>query len=258
MSRILNSLVFCLIAGSVLPAYADLLYSTGFENPPFTTGDVAGQNGWSVFNDSGDAVITSAFSDGGTQSLAVVPAATSSSQSGPYYGLSTSDSVIDISADMYLFSSSTQSEWQFAGTGPSLSGYAGGFDVLPDGTIDLITPGFTNIGTWTYNSWNLVDVLLNFNTQTFNLSVNGTLLASNVAFCGSNSGCSGANVANFGDFIFSTFPTFGTSPAGAPVNDSNDLGAIDNLTISSPVPEPRLVMLLAAGLVALVTLRARR
>lgn len=258
MARILNGLVFCLMVGSVLPVHAGVLYSTGFENPPFTPGDVAGQDGWSVFNDTGTSQVETGFVDSGSQALAVIPALATSSQSGPYYGLSTPDPVIDISADVYIFSSSTQSEWQFAGTGPSLTGYTGGFDILPDGTIDLTTPGFTSAGTWTYNTWNLVDLLLNFNTQTFNLSVNGTLLAGNVPFCGSNSGCTGANVPSFGDFFFDAFPTFGSSPTGAPANLSNDLGVIDNLTISSPVPEPRLVMLLAAGLVALVALRARR
>jgi hypothetical protein len=254
MTRILNGLVFCLMVGSVLPAHAGVLYSTGFENPPFTPGDVAGQDGWSVFNDTGTSQVETGFVDSGSQALAVIPALAGVNQSGPYYALSTPDPVIDISADVYIFGSSNQSGWQFAGTGPSLTGYAGGFDLSSNGTIDLITPGSTSVGTWTYNNWNLVDLLLNFNTQTFNLSVNGTLLAGNVPFCGSNSGCTGANVASFGDFFFDTFPSIAVTGA----NNANDLGVIDNLTISSPVPEPRLVMLLAAGLVALVALRARR
>lgn len=246
MRNVLRGSVFCLIVGFVLPAYSSVLYSTGFENPPFTTGEVAGQNGWQVFGTSDAAQVESGVSESGSQAVTVIPAL-ASDQTGPYYALTTSATEIDISADLMIDSSSNQSEWQFGALAPGLFPFAGGFNVLPDGDISLISSGHPDVGAFTYNSWNLVNLLLNFDTQTFDLSINGALLASNAPFCGDNSVCAGATVSSFGDFLFDAFPATG----------ANDIAYLDNVTISS-VPEPQLEMLLGMGLAGLVARRVKR
>src|SRR5271155_2545438 len=102
------------------PAWADtVLYSTSFESPTFTTGALAGQDGWSGFGPSG-ASVESFFADSGSQ--AVVLDGGAASQSGPYYATTTTGPLVDLSADLAIFASSTQSEWQFGALGPGLVG----------------------------------------------------------------------------------------------------------------------------------------
>jgi hypothetical protein len=238
-----------LILSLAVPTYAGILYSTGFESPTFTTGDIAGQNGWEVFgNPTYAAQVESGVAESGTQAVVVYPAI-ATEQTGPYYAISTAAPIVEMSGYIYLASSSTQSEWQFAATGPSFGGFIGGVDIQNNGAIDLIGPG-TDVGTITYNAWQLLDFVFNFNTQTYSFSLNGSLISSGVAFCGSNVGCSGANIASFGDLLFDTFPA----------TDANDTGYLDNVTISSvsSTPEPGSLLLLGAGLAAVIARRVKR
>jgi hypothetical protein len=242
------ALLITAAVASVLPAAADTLYATGFETPTFTTGPIAGQNGWAVFGASGAAQVESGVAQSGSQAVEVIPSL-ASSQTGPYYAISTSATEVEMSAYLYLASSSNQSGWQFAATGPAFGGFIGGVDIQSNGAIDLITGAGTDVGTISYNSWQLFDFVFDFTTQTYNFSLNGTLISSNVAFCGSNSGCTGANVASFGDALFDTFPASGAT----------DIGYMDDFTISSvtATPEPGSVILLGTALIALFAWRVR-
>jgi hypothetical protein len=229
------------------PAWADtVLYSTSFENPPFTTGSIAGQNGWSVFG-PGAQEVENFFADTGSQAVFLDGGAPS--QTGPYNYTPTTGPLVDLSADLAIFTSSTQSEWQFAATGPGLTGYLGGIDIHANGNISAITAtGDTDIGTFTrataFNStaWVNVNLLFDLATQTYNISVGGVLLASDVPFCGGNATCAGANLSTFGDGFFDTF------------GGGNDSGYMDNysVTLVTPTPEPSmalpLVLLLGMGL----------
>ncbi len=238
-----------LILSLVVPTYAGVLYSTGFESPTFTTGLIAGQNGWAVFGTSGAAQVESGIAESGSQAVEVIPSL-AAGQTGPYYAISTAASEVEMSAYIYLASSSDQSAWQFAATGPAFAGYMGGVDIESTGEVDLISGAGIDVGTFTYNAWQLLDFVFDFTTQTYDFSLNGTLISSNVPFCGSDSGCSGANVSSFGDLLFDTFPA----------TSANDIGYMDNVTISSvsSAPEPGSLMLLGAGLAALFLRRVKR
>ncbi len=242
------ALLMTAAVASSLPAAADVLYATGFESPTFTTGPIAGQNGWAVFGASAAAQVESGFAQSGSQAVEVIPSL-ASSQTGPYYAISTAATEVEMSAYLYLASSSNQSGWQFAATGPAFGGFIGGVDITPTGEIDLIGPG-TDVGTVTYNSWELFDFVFNFTTQTYTFSLNGTLISSNAAFCGSNATCTGANIASFGNALFDTFPASGAT----------DIGYMDNIAISSvtATPEPGSVILLGTALAALIALRVKR
>jgi len=230
-----------LVPISTIPARADS-YSTGFESPAYTTGPLAGQNGWLEFG-STIATVENFFAYAGSQAV-FVNGGNAGGQSGPYYADPTPDvgPLIDLSAELYIASSSTESEWQFAATGPGLLGYIGGINLIPDtGTADsiqLITPTDPIIGTtFALNTWNNVNLLFNMATQKYTLSLNGSVLESGLAFCGSNGPCTGANVPTYGDSFFDTF--------GGAAN--NDAAYMDNFSVAdvSGVPEPGSIFLLA-------------
>lgn len=68
--------------------------------------------------------------------------------------------------------------------------------------------------------------MLDYATQTYNVIVDGSTIASKLSFCGNNSGaCNGANVASMGWTLFDSF------------GGGTDIGAMDNFAIAS-VPEP--------------------
>src|ERR1700736_4865583 len=126
------------------PAQAAIIYATGFEPPTFTTGLIAGQDGWAEFPSASPAAqVQTVFVKTGIQAVAVIPAL-AAGQDGPYKSVSTVAPIVRQSADIFIASSSTQSEWQFAALGAGLVGFAGGFDILANNTIDLITNGFTS------------------------------------------------------------------------------------------------------------------
>jgi hypothetical protein len=84
-----------------LPASATVLYSTNFASPTFTTGALAGQGGWGVYDFSnGSAEVQNTVTDGGE------PAVDIDSAAAYYlYGPITPTGVITISADIDYASS---------------------------------------------------------------------------------------------------------------------------------------------------------
>ena len=244
-----------LLAVAAPVAYADtVLYSTGFENPPFTPGPISGQDGWNVFG-PGVSTVENTFAKTGSQAVFVDGG--TASQSGPYHEDDTSGTpFVDLSADIAIFTGSTQTDWQFAATGPGLLGYLGGIDVLANNQIEAITAGFPVIGLFpratAFNgtAWHHIDLLFDMATQTYNISLDGTLLASNLSFCGNNFGpCTGGAIGTYGDGFFNSFGT------------GNDSGFMDNYsvsTVNSTVPEPSTIFPLAAMLCGIgVALRRR-
>ena len=236
---------FALLSISAVSAYGSVLFSTGFEPPTYTPGNIAGQDGWAEFNptDSFDAVQTT-FVKSGSQAAWVIPVQTSTVQTGMFHSNFSNAPLIDLSADIFLASSSTQNEWQFAGLGPGLTPFIGGIDVFADNHMELLTAGFTPVGIFSRDVWNHVDFLFNLATQKYDFSLNGSIVATGVAFCGDNGACLGGPVSSYGTSFFDVFATL----------NSNDLGAIDNLNLSAnSVPEPGTILLIASGLALAVT-----
>jgi hypothetical protein len=240
---------------SAVSAYADI--NTGFEPPAYSVGLLAGQNGWQVFG-PGVVVVESALVYSGTQAVFVDGGSSAVTQSGPYYQ-TTTGAMTDLSAEIFLASSSTETGWQFASTGSGLFGYAGGVDIYPTSNplvsnVLAITGsggGFPTVGAFTRDQWNNVNILLNYTTQTYSIALNGSTLASNISFCGDNSGvCNGANVSNVNADEF--FDTFGATPG------SDDSGFIDNFSATTATPEPSLYVPAVLGLVGLGWRKWRR
>ena len=222
-------------------AQADIIYQTGFENPPFTLGPIAGQDGWAVFSGGGTpnaVTIQNTVFFAGSQAVEINTSA-ASGQTGPYRADTSpaSDTIVTMRAEVMLTSSSVQTAWQFAGLTGSLGTFFGGFNALADGTLQIITTGFpvTSSPVITRDVWNLWEVDYDFKTQTFNILINNSLVAANEPFL---------NPATvFGTGLFDTFNATG----------GNDLGFIDNYSITgAAVPEPGTFVLFGTGCLALL------
>jgi hypothetical protein len=248
-----------LVGGAVIPAaHAGTIYNATFESPTFTTGPIAGQDGWSVFG-SGNPIVESFFVDAGSQSVFLDGDETS--QTGPYHTDVTTGPIVDLSAEIAIFTSSTQTEWQFAGMDSSLTQFLGGIDIFPDDSIEAITAGFPVIGTFPRatafdsTAWHDIDLLFNLASQTYSITLDGVTLASNLAFCGDNGACGGANVAAYGNGIFDSFGS--TSPGVGTSDVPNDSGYMDNFQVAAS-PEPSTILLFGLGLAGVVIKLRRR
>jgi len=219
-------------------AHGDIIYQTGFESPTFTVGPLAGQDSWSVFSGGGTpnaVTVETAVVDSGSQAVEV-NTALASGQTGPYrFDQSpASDTIVTMQANVLLTSSSVETAWQFAGITPS-GEFMGGFNPLPDGQLQIITAGFpvTTASVITRDTWNQWAVVYNFTTQTFDILINNTLVASNEPFFTGSSA--------FGEGLFDTFNGQG-GPTG------NDIGYLDNYSITgAAVPEPMSFILLGSS-----------
>lgn len=234
---------FCLALVTSL-AHAGTVYSTGFENPPFELGSLAGQDGWEFFG-ADNAQVEDTVVWAGSQAVSVDGSA--AVQSGPWHNDSSTSATVELSASLYLGRSSSESTWQFVGIGPMLlpnigNNLIGGIrEDAGTNEIHLITAGFPVVGTLTRDLWHNVDLVFDFTNQTYSFKLDGALLGSNVPFCGDTTLCEGERV---GAYSVGSFETDG---------GGSDFGYLDNYSVrSSSVPEPSSLWLLGLGLVGTV------
>jgi hypothetical protein len=247
-SALTKGIVVLLFLGCVREAAAGILYQTGFENPPYTTGAVAGQDGWSVFGVSAAATVQNSVAKTGTQAVLVDAAAAGSQQTGPWHSdpfdtTTSANKTVVVDADVLLTSSSNPTSWQFAALTPNLGTFFGGFNPTPDGQLQLITAGFPlTPPVITRDVWNHFEVRYDFSDQTFDVLINNSLVAGQVPFYTSQT--------VYGTLLFDTF------------GGGNDLGYLDNVLIqdvpTQAVPEPSAIVLLGMGGLTWLGYRLRR
>lgn len=243
------SAALALVAGS---AQATVIFQTGFEAPEYTTGALAGQNGWNVFGTGASVTVDDAAPISGGQS-AKVTGSLVAGQTGPWHANPSAIPYVTLSADILLTSGAAQRGWQFAALGPGLIGFMGGINVSAAGGIFAITdtPGVPSLGTFSRDTVHRVDILLDYIGQTFDVRLDGATLATDLAFCGGNASCTGAFLPSYATMLFDTFGTGG-----------DDFGYLDNVLVESTdfgVPEPATWAMLILGFgLAGASLRRRR
>lgn len=237
-----------LLAGTA--AQATVIFQTDFEAPTYTVGLLGGQNGWSTFGSAAATTVDGGAPIGGAQS-AKIDGAGAAGQSGPFRTDASGITLVTLSADILLTSSTADRSWQFSAIGPGLLGFTGGIDIdAGTNNIRAITNGFATIGTFSRDVVHRVDILLDYASLTYGVRLDGTTLATGLAFCGDNGACAGSGPTSYSTLIFDTFGARG-----------GDAGYIDNILVQSTavVPEPGTWALLIAGFgLAGASLRRRR
>jgi PEP-CTERM motif len=241
----LCALAIALMLAVATPAHAGVLYSTGFENPPFTLGNLSGQDGWVAFVPVSTVLVENTLVQSGLQAVSV----DGSGLYGAFHSDFSTGPLLQLSAGIYIASSSTHSEWWFTGQDPNLAAFLGGIKILNTGQIEAFTAGFPVVGTFTYDTWNNVSFLFNITTQTYSITLNGVVVDSSAPFCGDNGGCGGAHVSSYGNGLFLT------------LGGGNDTGYIDNYKVvenPSSTPEPSSFALFGTGILGVAGVLRRR
>ncbi|MFO0908913.1 MAG: PEP-CTERM sorting domain-containing protein [Isosphaeraceae bacterium] len=231
----------CVAADGV--ARAQVIYSTGFEAPTFTTGTLSGQGGWTVLGPTNLTVVENTFASTGTQAVrinalgnidsggAVLPVS---------FGIGNGP-MVDVSVDQYFTTSTHRSGGQQFVVFTPGGGYMAEAVMVNDGQL-LIHSGLGNqsFAGPTLDAWHHWEFRLDFVGQKFDFLLDGTTVASSLPF--------GASSTSAG------FVTFQYALPG------DDHRYIDNLSISvAPVPEPSTLMLgFVVGAFGLGTVAWRR
>jgi hypothetical protein len=239
------SLTIFLLASLVLTfasaSQAAAVYESNFENPLYTLGPLAGQDGW--FGSAVPGVETSlAFA--GSQAVSWANSAPSATFSHSLTYDSTLDPLKTVVFDVEFQSttSGTPSNWgvmAVVGNG----GYIGQVFLSPTGRARMnVTSG--NIGdvAVTAGTWNDFQLVLDFGSQTVSALVNGQFIAS-------------AGFSNPSTKLVAIVAGNGTAPG-------SDTGYWDQLSVASvaefSVPEPGSAGLILSIALALIAARNRK
>ena len=179
------------ILAAATAAQATVIFQDDFEAPAYAVGALAGQNGWGVFGSGAAVSVQNGFAISGAQS-AKITGSLAAGQTGPYHADPSAISQVTLSADILLTSGSQERAWQFSAIGAGLVGFTGGIDVDVGGNIRAITNGFGVIGSFSRDTVHHIDILLDYLTNTYEVELDGTSLATGLAFCGDNGPCNGA------------------------------------------------------------------
>ena len=226
-----------------LPASAASLYSTGFEAPTFSLGALNGQGGWV----SADTTAT-------VENTVVYAGAQAVSARGTdftYYPYGPITPTAPITVSMAFETTDTGLVFSnfVVGDSPGFAGITAGLALENNGEIYAVSPGFPVIGTYAPGTWIDLSMTLNYATQTYSISLDGSRVASGLAFCGGwehSNHCDQNNITQFGVVEF--------DPHGL----KNGEDYVDNVSVSS-APEPAAWALMLAGFAAVgAALRPRR
>ncbi len=207
---------------------AQVLYQTGFENPPFAPGNIAGQDGWNEYHISvpnlGQISTERAFS--GVQSLKITPVSGGANSwwwKPINHDTSASpNKIIVIRWDMYLTTSARQGQY-------GIDNYSGNIErvcalaVYPSNEVVLVryvngvTEQLYQTGVFVQRDrWNRYRLVINYNTGNFQAFVNGQLVGDGRISNRANAVFGDADVWHF---------NFGSN--------SNDAAFYDNLSIAA-------------------------
>jgi hypothetical protein len=246
LKRLLAGLAVVALLTAVQSARAGILFATDFEAPTYTTGPLAGQDGW--FSDTGSPFVSvqNTVAESGTQAVQITATGAPISSRGVHQDLfDTAASLlktIKLSVDALIEdpgTAGTASAWSplvaFNGAGNPVAFMR----VLSSGGLFVVGAAATNTGvTVDKDVWNSYELVLNFATGTLDGFLNGVPVASDVAFNNSNT------VYRAGAFDLAT--SLGT-----------DRAFFDNFAVAA-VPEPATLALLAIAIAGLGFARRRK
>lgn len=249
-------------------ASAQILYSTGFENPPFASGStLLGQDGWSTaippFLNPNAAIITNSIAQSGLQAVQVRGVdLVSAAEVSPYAAVGSYRKPLGYDAgaglSSVLIQASVRLDGPLLGTGDFFTanlaartgdGFAGeislssdGFVYGYDGTGDE-TRRFT--APITLNAWHTLAILVDFAANTYTFSVDGA--SSNaLSFAGDSD-----------VLVRESLVVYARPDAGGALR-SDFTASYDNVSAAAVVPEPGSGALLASAVGFLAIRRMRR
>jgi len=164
---------------------AQVLYRTDFENPPFTQGNIAGQDGWEEFHLGTPNLgqISTELALSGTQSLKITPVNGSANswwwKAAPHDTRTSPNKIIDIRWDMYLVSSSRHGYYGIDVYSDTVERVCA-LRVSPLNEVQFIefvggtTERVVSTGAFAMrDQWNRFRLIINYNTGTFQAFRNG-------------------------------------------------------------------------------------
>jgi predicted Ser/Thr protein kinase len=204
----------------------NVIFSTGFERPDYplgrfrrtNTADV-GDNHSVIFNHNEKADLDRVFQiqdkvvRSQSQALMVNPA-NLRGQVGVEFSFENSSPYVVISADLFLASSSDQTDWAFAGCDPEAgdSWNVAGFNVFSAGHLQMSSPGWPqNMSKIQRDLWTHIELRVDLKAQAYDVLFNGSMVASKAPF-----------VAHSTKLRMLRFGTFG---------GGNDRAYLDNLSV---------------------------
>ncbi|MDD5458049.1 MAG: PEP-CTERM sorting domain-containing protein [Phycisphaerae bacterium] len=228
-------IVLVVVLGAAMfasPSLATLIYSTGFESPTFTTGTVAGQDGWTITAGAGD-IFTGTGVIAGAQSLKVyysganadVRKSFASQTTAATLAFKTTALITNRTSQFDLLNAATTrtaARVLFNGTG---------YITAYNGTTA------TNLMTYAAQTYD-IRILADITAQTYDVYVDNVLKADDYAFYD-------GSATDIGTLRIMRY----TSTA---VN-------VDNVAIySGLIPEPATVSILGLGIAGILALKRRR
>ncbi|MBN1268574.1 MAG: PEP-CTERM sorting domain-containing protein [Kiritimatiellae bacterium] len=229
------------------PARAAVIYnSEGFEDPPYSLGDLVGQQGWLGSGPEGDEpIVQSSVALDGAQAAAAlrlgadlgtsIMAYRSFSPSAALVGVRTWIRVEDMGPSVNDFDAFYVYDDSFSGSRATILYFRGNGNVTVfDGETER------TVTTWVDDTWYYLDFTFDVPNQMFDLTIGGALVADDFAFLNASATAIGG-VA---------YQEYGGLSGGGMYWD--DLDADDN------IPEPEPGLLLGAATLGLFLLRKRR